>query len=110
MAYNINMEFIETSVFTRQITELLDDSEYEQLQNVLVINPKAGSVISQTGGIRKIRYNIKGHGKRGGIRVIYYYVSDDQVFYMLLAYPKNKKDDLTIQEKKALKAYIERCL
>jgi mRNA-degrading endonuclease RelE of RelBE toxin-antitoxin system len=104
------MEFIETSIFTRQITELLDDSEYEQLQNDLVINPKAGSVISQTGGIRKIRYSVKGRGKRGSIRVIYYYVSDDQVFYMLLAYPKNKKDDLTIQEKKALKAYIERCL
>ena len=67
------MIFIETSVFTRRVKELIDEDAYTTLQNVLVVNPSAGDVIEGTGGVRKIRVAAKGHGKRGGARVIYYH-------------------------------------
>ncbi len=67
------MIFIETSVFTRRVKELIDEDAYTALQNVLVVNPSAGDVIEGTGGVRKIRVAAKGHGKRGGARVIYYH-------------------------------------
>ena len=63
------MEFIETSVFTRQITELLTDAEYEQLQRVLLLYPLAGDLIKHSGGLRKLRFKAKGKGKRGGISI-----------------------------------------
>lgn len=71
MTYIIYMEFIETSVFTRQITELLTDAEYEQLQHVLLLYPLTGDLIKHSGGLRKLRWKAKGKGKRSGIRAIY---------------------------------------
>lgn len=58
--------FIETSVFTRQIIELLDDDEYQTLQTELMINPAKGDLIKEGGGIRKVRCAAKGKGKSGG--------------------------------------------
>jgi len=69
------MIFIETSVFTRQVLELLTDEEYAGFQSELAANPLAGDVIEGTGGLRKVRVAAKGRGKRGGARVIYYHVS-----------------------------------
>jgi hypothetical protein len=69
--------------------------------------PLAGDVISGASGIRKLRWSAKGHGKRGGMRLIYYYFIRQSQIYMLLAYPKNTKDDLAQQEKKYLKKLIE---
>ena len=66
------MVIIETSVFTRQVQALLDDDDYRRLQTVLVLRPDAGVLIPGGGGLRKISWNIKGRGKRGGVRVIYY--------------------------------------
>jgi hypothetical protein len=67
------LTFFETTAFTRQITNLLDDTEYGELQSALVVNPDAGDLIQGTGGIRKIRWSEsgRGKGKRSGIRVIY---------------------------------------
>ena len=101
------MEFVETKIFTEDITKLLSDEEYKALQILLLKNPKSGDVIRETGGIRKCRCAAKGHGKRGGIRIIYYYYVTDDIIYMLLAYPKNKKDDLSKTEKKYLKHLVE---
>ena len=67
------MEIAETSIFTKEITRILSDDEYNELQNFLVANPKGGDVIKDSGGLRKIRWKIKGRGKSGGIRNIYYY-------------------------------------
>jgi hypothetical protein len=101
------MIFIETPVFTRLITELVDDESYSELQRILADDPEAGDLIQGSGGLRKIRMAAKGHGKRGGARVIYYYFVSRSHIAMLLAYPKNAKDDLTAAQKKALKSLIE---
>ncbi|MFC4527500.1 hypothetical protein [Dyella halodurans] len=71
------MIFIETPVFTRQISALVDDEDYAEFQRDLANDPEAGDVIPGTGGLRKIRMAAKGHGKRGGARVIYYYFASE---------------------------------
>ena len=101
------MIFVETPVFTRQITALADDETYSELQQELVRDPEAGDIIKGAGGIRKIRIAAKGHGKRGGARVIYYYFVSESRLGMLLAYPKNERDDLTAAQKKTLVRIIE---
>ncbi len=99
--------FFETSVFTHRVTTLLSDDEYAALQQVLVENPKAGDLIPGSGGLRKLRWGLEGRGKRGGARVIYYYVFSREQFYMLLIYGKNEQDDLSAEQLRALKRAVE---
>jgi len=101
------MEFIETSIFTRQIRALLTDAEYKQLQKELLSNPLLGALIKHSGGLRKARWKTRSKGKRGGIRIIYYYITEDEQIFMLFAYPKSSKDDLNSGELKMLKAIVE---
>jgi hypothetical protein len=101
------MLFIETPVFTRQIATLVDDETYAKLQWDLANDPELGDVIPGTGGLRKIRVSAKGKGKRGGARVIYFCFVSASRIAMLLAYPKNAKDDLDADEKKALAKIIK---
>jgi hypothetical protein len=108
MADNMQgMEFIETPTFTRLLADLLSDDEYAKLQNVLVNNPERGDVLKGGGGIRKLRHALPGCGKSGGVRVIYYWLRDDGQIYMLLIYPKSKKDDLTDQETALLRELVK---
>lgn len=101
------MVIIETTVFTRQIQGLLSDDEYRQLQMTLVLRPDIGAVISGSGGLRKVRWAAKGHGKSGGIRVIYYWAVSRQRILLLLAYPKNVRDDLTQEQLRVLRKIVE---
>jgi len=89
------MEIVETPVFTRKIKEVLPDNEYRKLQWVLVVNPEAGLVIPGCSGLRKLRWAVPGRGKRGGLRIIYYWYSKDEMIYMLLVYKKSEHEDLT---------------
>jgi hypothetical protein len=107
MAYDIDMEFIETPTFTRLILGLLTDDEYRELQNVLVENPEHGDLIKGGGGIRKFRHALPGKGKSGGIRVIYYWITKENQILMLLAYPKSKKDNLTDRETAILRNLVK---
>ncbi len=101
------MVITETPVFTRQITALLPDDGYRELQQELLFNPGAGAVIKHSGGLRKVRWRSATGGKRGGLRVIYYwYVSEDEI-YMLLAYGKSEKDDLSAKELKILRGLVQ---
>ncbi|SMO45556.1 type II toxin-antitoxin system RelE/ParE family toxin [Gracilimonas mengyeensis] len=101
------MEFFETSIFTKLIQKLLRDKEYHLLQLQLSVRPESGDIIKGSGGIRKLRWAGSGRGKRGGIRVIYYYITEDEKIYMLYAYPKSKQDDLTADQLKQLKQLVE---
>lgn len=89
------MRFVETPIFTRVITALLDDESYRHLQSVLMRRPEQGPTIGGTSGARKVRWGRSGVGKRGGIRVIYYWDARETAFYMLYAYAKNLQGDLT---------------
>ena len=99
--------FIETSVFTRQIIDLLSDTEYQALQADLMDNPARGDLIKGGGGIRKVRFTAKGKGKSGGIRVIYYWMCEDGQILMLLAYSKSTQDDLTDQQTTVLRTLVK---
>jgi hypothetical protein len=96
------MIFIETPVFTRAITGLLDDEQYHSMQLALLLRPNRGAVIRGSGGLRKFRHSLPGAGKRGGIRVIYFWHELSETFYMLYAYRKNAQEDLTNQQLRAL--------
>ena len=100
------MEIIETPIFTRKIRGVLSDDEYRQLQWVLVINPEAGAVIPGGKGLRKLKWAIPGKGKRGGLRIIYYWYTQDEKIYMLLPYKKSEQEDLTKEQLKALIEYV----
>ena len=102
------MEFIETPIFTRLVLELLTDDEYRALQLTLAEQPETGDIIKGSGGLRKIRVAAKGRGKSGGARVIYYWIMAKGQIYMLLAYPKNKKDNLSAEETAILRALVEK--
>lgn len=102
------MEIIETSIFTRQIKELISDETYSELQFALFHRPDLGELVPHSGGIRKMRWAGSGRGKRGGIRVIYYwYVPGDQL-RMLYAYAKNDQADLGPRQLAALRKIVER--
>ncbi|MEK6374658.1 MAG: hypothetical protein AABO58_18410 [Acidobacteriota bacterium] len=98
------LEFRETDIFTREITSLLTDDEYAKLQGVLIVQPDAGDLIPGTGGLRKFRWaeERRGKGKRGGIRVIYYWYVAGSLIYLLLAYSKGQQDDLSAAQKRLL--------
>jgi mRNA-degrading endonuclease RelE of RelBE toxin-antitoxin system len=101
------MDFLETLIFTQRVTELLTDEEYRQLQIVLIAHPDIGNVIQGSGGLRKMRWSAKGHGKRGGSRVIYYWAVSESEILFLYIYPKNAQDDLTPNQVKALRQVVE---
>jgi mRNA-degrading endonuclease RelE of RelBE toxin-antitoxin system len=97
------MIFIETPVFTEDLHEHLSDEEYQQFQQYLAANPEVGDVIVGTGGLRKVRWTCGGKGKRGGVRVIYYYLCLASQIRLLLIYRKGAKDNLTELEKGLLR-------
>lgn len=97
------MIFIETPIFTAAVKELLDDDAYGQLQDHLVEHPDAGDVITETGGLRKLRWSAGGKGKRGGVRIIYYHVTAAFQIRLILIYKKGIKDTLTAKEKATLR-------
>jgi mRNA-degrading endonuclease RelE of RelBE toxin-antitoxin system len=85
---------------------LLDDDEYGALQAVLAVRPDAAVVIPGSGGLRKIRWAYKGRGKRGGVRVIYYWaVALDRVL-LLLIYAKNVRDNLSPTQLQVLRTIV----
>ena len=102
------MEFIEAPAFTRTLTTYLDDEEYRLLQTALMKKPKAGAIVPETGGFRKVRWKDprRGKGKRGGLRVIYYYFAEEEQLWLVTLYDKDQADDLTPAEKKALRQAI----
>ena len=100
------MVIIETSVFTKQISSLLKDDEYRALQNYIVEIPNSGDLIKGSGGIRKLRWQSSGHGKRGGARIIYYWATSEEKIFMLYAYPKKDLSDLSKDQLSVLKKLV----
>ena len=102
------MVFVETRTFTKRINELMSDDEYRALQESLINRPQTGDIIQGTGGLRKVRWTQDGRGKRRGVRVIYYWMAEQEQLCMLYVFPKSRQADLTSEQRKALKAIVER--
>ncbi|MFC4654167.1 MULTISPECIES: hypothetical protein [Rheinheimera] len=102
------MIFVETSIFTKRLNELMLDDEYREFQQFLANNPESGKLIKNSGGLRKIRTPLGSHGKSSGARVIYYYVEPDSHIRLLLIYAKSEQDNLTDKQLKLLRNIVER--
>lgn len=100
--------FIELPAFQQYRDDYLDDNAYKELQNELMKNPEAGDVIPGTGGLRKLRFGDekRGKGKRGGLRIIYFWKDSDDQFWLFTLYDKDETDNLTADQKKVLKARL----
>ena len=92
----------ETAPFQNKIGTLLSDEERTDLISYLAEHPNAGVLIQGTGGIRKLRWACKGYGKSGGIRVIYYFHNETMPVYLLAAFGKNEKANISAKEKHLL--------
>lgn len=97
--------FVEMTTFSKYRADYLSDESLRELQFELLANPRKGDTISGTGGLRKVRWADKkrGKGKRGGIRVIYYYYDHGDQFWLFLIYDKDEMIDLDSKQKKAFK-------
>ena len=100
------MTVVETARFLKDVKSIMSDSEREELVAFLGANPDAGEVIPETGGVRKVRWALAGRGKRGGARVIYYYHNERLPIFLLAAYEKNEKANLSMAERNAMKRLI----
>jgi len=101
--------FIELPPFERHRQNYLNDENFREFQKMLMKNPEAGDVIEGTGGLRKVRYadEKRGKGKRGGLRVIYYWWQPGKQFWLLTVYNKDEMDDLTAAQRKTLKELLK---
>ena len=101
--------FIELPAFERHRDDYLDDDSFTQLQIALMVNPVAGDLIEGTGGLRKVRFadSRRGKGKRGGLRVIYYYWTGGPEFWLFTLYDKDEMSDLKAKQREALKELVK---
>jgi mRNA-degrading endonuclease RelE of RelBE toxin-antitoxin system len=105
--YTVGAEFIEAPLFSRLIYEYLGEEEYAALQWALVLRPEAGTVIPGSGGVRKLRWGGSGRGKRGGLRVIYYWRSRAGQIWLLTVYAKNEAATIPAAVLRELRREIE---
>jgi hypothetical protein len=101
--------FVELPAIARYRSTHLDDDEFRALQNALMEHPEAGDVIEGTGGLRKVRHADarRGKGKRGGLRIIYFWSRPNSQFWLFTAYGKDMQEDLTPRERAVLKETLK---
>lgn len=109
MFVEVKATFIELPAFERWRASYLSDSKFQNLQQQMMANPEAGNIIPGAGGIRKIRFSDprRGKGKRGGLRVIYYWWAEGSEFWLFTLYDKDEMSDLTSDERKALAGRVK---
>jgi hypothetical protein len=105
------LDFVRTRSYEKGLKRLrklgASQDDLDRIETQLALDLKAGAVIQNSGGLRKVRFAYGGSGKSGGGRTIYYFLSQDDVIYLLTAYPKVDKDDLTKEELKLFKSLIK---
>lgn len=101
------MEFIEASLFTRYVYTYLTEEEYLELQNYLLISPEAGDIVPGSGGVRKVRWVSAGTGKRGGVRVIYFFKKREDEIWLLTIYKKSETQTIPAHILKRIAKEIE---
>jgi hypothetical protein len=101
------VRFLETPIFTARLRGRLEEDQYRALQVALLLRPEQGPLIPGSGGLRKLRWGTVGRGKRGGLRIIYYWAAREPAFYMLYVYAKNEQGDLTPAQVKTLRQVVQ---
>ena len=104
--------FIESSIFSRTLKQFIREnriaeSDYKNLQEQLLHDPKAGAVIPGLLGLRKIRMGYRGKGTSGGLRIVYLDIPEAECLHFLLLYPKNAKEDLSPEEKREIRILVK---
>jgi len=102
------MTVVETPGFVRDADAALTDEERTEMISYLAADPEAGDIMAQTGGGRKLRWKAQGRGKRGGVRVIYYFHNESLPLFLLNVFSKNERENLTMAERNAMKALLPR--
>ena len=99
--------FVELPIFRTRWKEMgLTDDDLKRLQEQLLADPKVGAVMQGTGGVRKMRFAFEKRGKSGSVRVIYVDFEVYEKIFLITAYSKGEKDNLTDSEKKEIKQLI----
>jgi hypothetical protein len=105
------MQLFRTSSYRKGLKRLkklgASDTDIVAMENMIAGDPTVGDVIPGSGGLRKVRFGYAGKGDRGGGRTIYYVVLDADTTYLLVAYAKVDKDDLTAKELKLFKGLVK---
>ena len=97
---------VETAAYLKAVNSMWGEDTKTEFVNYIAMHPNEGDLIPGTGGIRKIRWQASGHGKRGGARVIYYVYDEENPIYLLFAYPKNVQDNISEKEKRVLASVV----
>lgn len=97
----------ELPIFTKRVGKIITKKERKEIAEYLAFNPESGEIIPGLYGLRKIRFKTAGTGKRGGIRVIYYFYNYNAPLYLFDVYKKNMKEDLTSEQKKRLSIIVQ---
>ena len=100
----MQLTFIETKTFTRKLFKIWDENLYFELQDMLLENPNLGDLIPHGEGLQKVRWKAEGRGRRGGVRIIYFWAVRRDIILFLDVFPKNVKADLSRDELKSLAA------
>jgi hypothetical protein len=93
----------ETRLFVRQAEKIWSREEHDEFVDFIAANPDTGDIIPETGGVRKVRWGKEGAGKRGGVRVVYFFADRDRPLYLLMVYAKGRKEDLSADEKRSVR-------
>lgn len=100
-------KYIESPLFSKLVNLYLEDGEYAAFQWDLALHPEKGDVIPGSGGLRKVRWAGKGRGKRGGVRVIYYYKNREEQIWLLTIYAKNEDENIPVSLLKRIKEELK---
>ena len=106
----VPVTIVEVPPFPKLAEAIMPEDDLDAFKTFIASNPEAGVVIQGTGGLRKVRWRLKGRGKSGGARVIYYFQSDEIPIFLLTVYAKSRKTDLTAGERAALRALSKRII
>jgi hypothetical protein len=99
---------VETKAFEARAKSRMTREEVDSVITMIADNPTCGDVIKGTGGIRKVRFAIGGKGKRGGVRVVYYFYNEDVPVFLLTVFAKNERSDLTQTERRTLAKLVKK--
>lgn len=100
------LEFIRLPSYERSSRGLFGEDEHQRVESMLVADPRAGAVMKGTGGVRKLRLALPGGGKSGGARVIYYFRQQKARIYLILAYAKRARENISKAERNAMRQVI----